>query len=189
MHTTDDLASSFSQIKSRPSAQEHELRNLKNWFETYPQAIDPLEQHFLDKDHQPLEGDLFPIVARPKSPLRWLLHKSRFLRFRFPLKHRPDRIKSPLTKYHSDTGFDNMVCTITVLIGLALLFAPMWCLHYVNEMTYMLAIITGFVTLFAFWLWVAAGPRQFEILLGTAAYAAVLYIYLQVAGGGAKSPS
>lgn len=99
------------------------------------------------------------------------------------MKDRSDRLYTRGTRYHSDTGFDNMVCAVTVMLGLGLLFAPMWYLHYVKNATHMLGIITGFVSLFAFWLWVAAGPRQFEILLGTAAYAAVLYIYLQSATG------
>lgn len=134
-------------------------------------------------DRRPLDGDLFPVMARTKSPLRWLLHKSQKLRVVFQLPGRSDRVTGPGTQYHSDVGFDNMVCAITVIFGLVLLFAPMWSMHYVDKPTEMLGTITGFVTLFAFWLWVAAGPRQFEILLGTAAYAAVLYIYLQAASG------
>ena len=178
---TDDLTNSFAQVKARPTAHDHHRRNLSNWFKTYPDAIKPEEQRYLDSDGKPIDSDLFPVVARPKSPLRWLLHKSRFLRFLFPLKKAFGRVESPLIRYHSDTGFDHMVCAVTVVVGLGLLFAPMWYLHYVRDAENMLGIITGFVTLFAFWLWVAAGSRQFEILLGTAAYAAVVYVYLQAA--------
>ena len=168
-------------MRSRPTAESHHLRNLKNWFITYPNAIKPTEQHHLDADGNLLDGDLFPVIPRRKSPLRWFLHKSRRMRQWFSKKDRSDHVHTAGTRYHSDAGFDNMVCAVTVGLGLGLLFAPMWYLHYVQDATYMLGIITGFVSLFAFWLWVAAGPRQFEILLGTAAYAAVLYIYLQAA--------
>jgi hypothetical protein len=103
----------------------------------------------------------------------------------FRLRNRkPEYFEAGSTHYFSNAGFDQFVCLVTVLLGLGLLFAPMWYLHYVDDVDHMLGIITGFVSLFAFWLWVAAGPRQFEILLGTAAYAAVLYIYLQAATGG-----
>ena len=95
--------------------------------------------------------------------------------------NKPERYQASSTQHTSNAGFDQFVCFVTVLMGLGLLFAPMWYLHYVNNSDHILGIITGFVSLFAFWLWVAAGPRQFEILLGTAAYAAVLYIYLQAA--------
>lgn len=151
------------------------------------------EQHFkvdgpkLHEGGELHDGELFQIIGRPKTPLRWLLHKSRALRFLFPLKPRSNRLKSSATRYHSDIGFDNMVCGVTVTLGLGLLFAPMWCLHYVSNVDDMLGIITGFVALFTMWLYVAAGPRQFEILLGTAAYAAVLYIYLQASNGGPQT--
>lgn len=158
------------------------MRNLTNWFVSYPGAIVEEEQHHRGPDGKLLDGDLFPVIPRRKSPLRWLLHKSGRMRNWFSFRdQRSDRVDTPGTRYHSDTGFDNMVCAVTVLIGLGLLFAPMWGLHYVDNATHMLGIITSCVSMFAFWLWIAAGPRQFEILLGTAAYAAVLYIYLQSA--------
>ena len=180
----DDLANSFSQIKSKPTARSHHLENLENWFFSYKDAIDRNEQCFQDEKGKLVEGDLFPVVPRPNPPLRWLLHKSRRLRSWFPLKERQDRIQSPLTSYFSDTGFDNMVCALTVLFGLGFIVAPMWWLHYVEDLQNTLGIITAFVGVFSFWLWVAAGPRQFEILLGSAAYAAVLYVYLQAASSG-----
>ena len=155
-----------------PTASSRHLSNLKNWLETYPEAIDPQEQHFEGK-----EGDLFPIIRRQRSPLASILHKFEFLRFLFPVTTRPDRFASSSTIYHSDIAFEYMIFVVT---------GPMWWLHYVEEPTTMLGIITAFVTLFAVWLWIAAGPRQFEVLLGTAAYAAVLYIYIQAAN---SSPS
>lgn len=53
-------------------------------------------------------------------------------------------------------------------------------LNYVTTDRYRLGIITGSVCIFAAWVWMAAGPRAFEILAGTGGYAAVLMVFLQV---------
>lgn len=125
--------------------------------------------------------------AQSSSPLARLLDKSpRIWRMFRISKGRKDLIGEPSTVYWSRTTFNQAVCGVTVVLGLGLLFGPMWWLHYVDDGTSKLGIITAFVTLFAFWLWVAAGPKQFEILLGTAAYAAVLYIYLQASSGSSE---
>jgi len=56
----------------------------------------------------------------------------------------------------------------------------MWWLDFVSNVEHQLAIITGFVTLFAVALWIIAGQRPFEILAATAAYAGLLaLVYYQ----------
>lgn len=161
------------------------MQNIDNWFVTYPDAIRRKEQHF--RQHR---GDLFPVLSKPLSPLATLLRKSdRITRLFSIQKSRSDLISDKATTYWSDGGFKQAICAITVIAGLAILFGPMWWLHYVESVLAKLGIITAFVALFAFWLWVAAGPKQFEILLGTAAYAAVLYIYLQASSGPPSSVS
>lgn len=77
-------------------------------------------------------------------------------------------------------GLDVFASILVVLVGLCFLFAPMWWLAFVSNQVYRLAIITVGVTVFAVWLGVAAGPRPFEVLAGSAAYSAVLMVYLQV---------
>ena len=93
-------------------------------------------------------------------------------------------MQSSTVTYHSDTGLDNLVCAVVVFVGLSLLLGSMWWLNSVSDRSTMLGIITASIVVFIAWLWTAAGPRPFEILLGTAAYSAVLYVYLQVAGDG-----
>jgi len=180
-----DHINAYSQVRHKRTADRHHLHNLDEWFVTHKNAIVKEEKHWWTRDGTKLHtGDLFEMKSYPKSPLRWLLNKSRIMQLAFRLRNRkPEYFEGDATQYFSNAGFDQFVCLVTVLLGLGLLFAPMWYLHYVCNIDHMLGIITGFVSLFAFWLWVAAGPRQFEILLGTAAYAAVLYIYLQAAAG------
>ncbi len=175
---------------------------MEGWFCLYKYAIAPDERHWwtrkknnrkednLEEGNRKEElhtGDIFEMKSYPKTPLRWLLNKSHLLQLAFRLrKRKPGHFEAPSTRYFSNAAFDQFVCLVTVLVGLGMLFAPMWWLHYVNNVDHMLGIITAFVSLFAFWLWVAAGPRPFEILLGSAAYAAVLYIYLQTTSGGSN---
>lgn len=173
---TDDLINAFSQIKATPTARPHHIANLEAWFHNNPRAIDLDEQHFLKHP-----GDLFPVVTRSKSLIRQFMEQWRWLTFRFALRDpkRTDRADSENTLYISDTGFEIFVSAFIVVLGLCLLFAPMWWLNFVSNAEYRLAIITVFVTLFAGCLWVTAGQRPFEVLGATAAYAAVLLVYLQ----------
>ena len=173
----DDLADSYAKIRSIPTARPEHIRNLNKWFVTYPEAIRPCEQHFVDPDKR---GDLFPVISKIKSPLQLWLEQWRWLRFPFTLETRPDRIDT--ATYHSGTNFDRFVSALIVVTGLCLLFGPMWWLNYVSTDKYRLAIITGFVTAFTTWSWLAAGQRPFEVLGYTAAYAAVLTVFLQRIG-------
>ncbi|KAF7185725.1 hypothetical protein HII31_12956 [Pseudocercospora fuligena] len=169
-----NLINSYSQVRARPTAKQHQRRNLKSWFSTFLNAIANDEQHFLEERH---EADLFPINSKPKTPLMMLLEKARIIRFRFQLKKsRKDSVEASNIRYHSEKGLAIFASIVVVVTGLLLLFAPMWWLNFVDKDVYQLGIITTFVSVFAGWLWMAAGPRAFEILAGTAAYAAVLMV-------------
>ncbi|TKA72458.1 hypothetical protein B0A55_06891 [Friedmanniomyces simplex] len=171
----NDLVNSFSQLKAKQTADDRQCQNIENWFETYPNAIDPDEQHFRDQ-----QGDLFPLLATPKSPLITLLQRLRLLRFRFTLSKRPDRIDSPYTRYTSEHGMETAISIITLVVGLGMLFASVWWLNFVEENKHRLGIITGSVSLFTVWSWLAAGNKPFEILAAVAGYTAVLMIYRQL---------
>lgn len=77
---------------------------------------------------------------------------------------------------HSLDRFTNVVI---LCVGLSLLFGSIWWLYLVMENRTWLGIILGFVTAFTFLAWSAAGQRPFEVMAATAAYAAVLMVYLQ----------
>ena len=162
---------------SIPTARPHHIRNLENWFITYPYAIDVDEQHFGLKD-----GDLFPIKARPRAPLGTLLEQSGWLTASFDMKPKAGRAKSSSATYYSDTGLDYFVSILILIDGLCLLFGPVWWLSYVTTNSYRLAIITAFASFFTRRLLLAAGQRPFEILGASAPYAAVLMLYVQSNG-------
>ncbi|KAK5128244.1 hypothetical protein LTR85_002911 [Meristemomyces frigidus] len=171
----NQLVHSFAQLKAKPTARNQQINNLKNWFAFYPHAIDEEEQH-----HRAKDGDLFPILAKPKVPLVLLMQKSRALRFRFRLSKRSDRIDLPSVTYTSEQGLETCATFSILIVGLCMSFGSIWWLNDVTNNVHRLAIITGSASLFTFWSWLAAGNRPFEILAAFAAYMAVLMIYRQL---------
>lgn len=176
----DNLVNAFGQVRKNQTARPEHVQNLNNWFVNRPEAIDPLEQHFRDENKQ---SDLFPLVLKERSPLRLFLGQAKWLRLLFPPRNFAGQAISPSTHYTSETALDRLTNAIILIVGLCLLFGPMWGLHFINSNTNRLAIITGFVSAFTGLTFLAAGQRPFEILAATAAYAAVLMVYLQNSDG------
>ncbi|KAF2723048.1 hypothetical protein K431DRAFT_283210 [Polychaeton citri CBS 116435] len=172
-----DLINAFAGIKQHPTATGQQMRNFANWEHNYPEAIRKDERHF-DRN----QGDVFPVTSKPKAPLRALIEQSRLIRFFFAIPAKEGRASEPGLSYFSNTGLDIFASIFVLVAGLALLFGPMWWLNFVQDDVKRLWIITGFVTAFTSWLWCAAGPRPFEILAATAAYAAVLMVFMQSNG-------
>lgn len=173
----DNSVNAFSQVRKYPTAQDRHVSNLRNWFKNNREAIVPAEQHFLTPGK---ERDLFPVVLKEKSPLRRVLGRWNWLRYLFVPRSKVGQVDSPATHYTSETALDRFTNTVILAAGLCLLFGPMWWLHWVSKDIYRLGIITGFVTAFTSLASSAAGQRPFEILAATAAYAAVLMVYLQI---------
>lgn len=65
------------------------------------------------------------------------------------------------------------------MLGLVMLYGPMWWLNYVFDDAKRLAIITVFVFLFTVALSLIGSGRPFETLAAAAAYAAVLMVFMQ----------
>ena len=64
-----------------------------------------------------------------------------------------------------------------------MLVGPLWWLQYLsarNNAEYRLAVITGFLVLFTILLSILTVARPFEVLAATAAYAAVLMVFIQI---------
>jgi hypothetical protein len=171
-------------VKTRPTASKHHRKNLENFFHNYPGAIIRTEQHFKEADGAYYESDLFPIATKERTPLRLFLGQWQWLRSRFSLKNRADRLKTDSTRYTSEKGLDRFTTTVIIAVGLGLLYGPMWWLNFISNDSCRLAIITGFVTMFTVLIWAAAGnQRPFEVLAAAAAYAAVLMVFMQNSGG------
>src|SRR5262245_29371169 len=100
---------SYSQIRSRRSAQRYQAENVEAWFWNHPSAIVKEEQEFIRK-----EGDIISVVDRVKSPLRLFLEKFRSLITcrMFRAKQRRDQVQSATTSYYSNARFDGFVIAV-----------------------------------------------------------------------------
>lgn len=67
-------------------------------------------------------------------------------------------------------------------MGLIMLLAPMWWLDHVSDSEVRLGIITVFLTAFVGVMSTATVHRPFEVVAASAAYAAVLMVFMQIDG-------
>ena len=96
---------------------------------------------------------------------------------------------SPTTVYNSDSFMEKIATCITIALGLAMLIGPLWLLrHYTTDsvgsnLKVRLIIITVFLIGFAMLLAIITVAKPFETLAATAAYAAVLMVFMQLNSG------
>ncbi|KAH7379172.1 hypothetical protein DE146DRAFT_306481 [Phaeosphaeria sp. MPI-PUGE-AT-0046c] len=175
----------FSKLRARPRAEDRQIDNVVHWLER--KAINKDEATFIQK-----KGDLISINSRSRPPLgQWIetcqsLHLWKIFRAKLvPGVH----VKSATTVYSSDEKFESFTTTSIIVIGLVMLLAPMWWLEFTSTSTVRLGIITGFLCAFISIMSMATTNRPFEVVAATAAYAAVLMVFMQIDGrGGAGSP-
>ncbi|KAF9891652.1 hypothetical protein FE257_003664 [Aspergillus nanangensis] len=86
------------------------------------------------------------------------------------------------TYYYDGQLIESIIRCSMILLGLAMLIAPLWWLLLVETPAYRLGIISGFTTLFLALVTAISGAGPFETLASTAAYSAVLMVYMQSAG-------
>jgi hypothetical protein len=147
--------------------------------------IDVDESKFIEK------GDLIAINSRSRPPLgRWIeacqsLHLSKLFRE----KPRASHVVSDTTVYSSNEKFERLTTRSIIATGLIALLSPMWWLEFVSDSHKRLGIITGFICVFISIMSVATHNRPFEVVAATAAYAAVLMVFMQIGGpSGLGSP-
>lgn len=161
----DEYIISYSDLKSKPTAQDHQIENIKAWFHNRPLAIATEEQEFINKP-----SDVIAVVSSPKTPLRFFLEKwqplvtSRLFR----AKHRDGNL-SQTTYYHSNKGLNAFTTFVIVTTGLLLLLGPMWILQFIEDNIRRLGVITGVVLLFTALLASSTIAKPFEVLAATAA--------------------
>lgn len=92
--------------------------------------------------------------------------------------------ESTETIYHNESRIDKFVTCATITLGLAMLIAPLWWLQYSTvaggSTRYRLLIITCFIIGFAFLVSIITVSRPPEVLGATAAYGAVLMVFIQL---------
>ncbi|PVH88906.1 hypothetical protein DL98DRAFT_622567 [Cadophora sp. DSE1049] len=186
-----------SELKKFPQAARQDLQSVRNWHFNHGGkdlengevdltccAISPEEQEYLDRPQ-----DLFSVVPREKAPLRRLLDRSR--KFRIASFWRSNEAPSlpiydqDVITYTSDKRIDRFVAVLIVWIGTVMLLVPMWILQALDKSNHKLGVITAFVVVFLGLVSYATVAKPFETLAATAAYSAVLMVFLQLGSPGA----
>lgn len=170
----------YSNIRSRPQADEHAISNVNNWLlDCCRDAIFPEESKYITK-----EDDLIRVVHEKRTPLRKIVGKySSITQNMFMKKIDTDDIKGydpEATAYWDDKKVESCARSVIITTGLVMLIAPQWWLLFVQDRRIQLGIITGFIIIFLVLVATVTGARPFESLAATAAYAAVLTVFMQV---------
>ena len=89
-------------------------------------------------------------------------------------------VEAETTVYSSDRAFERLTTGSIIVAGVTMLLAPLWWLDYVSTSERRLGIITGFLVVFAAVMGISTSNRPFEVVATTAAYAAVLMVFMQI---------
>ncbi|MCJ1426678.1 hypothetical protein MMC29_004581 [Sticta canariensis] len=171
----------YRNLVTRAAVDPADIRKVKAWFnQLHPGAIEEIEQDFITH-----KDDLIPILPKVKSRFRNFL-ESTLLRapiIRRYFDREPlddiDIIDDIEMVWYSDTKVERFYSIVVGVGGLSMLIGPLWILVYVNESTVQLGVITSFISLFFILLTVATVANIYEPMAATAAYAAVLMVFVQ----------
>ncbi|OJD38905.1 uncharacterized protein BKCO1_3000201 [Diplodia corticola] len=180
----DRLVTSYSDMQKRPKALKRTVKYIDRWFDRYPQAITVHERGFLEQDRQ---NDLIATADRLKAPLRRILEKTPLFYRLEPFHSKDARVTEYSRKYqdqgviyYDDDLVDKAITIIILLLGLIMLLVPAWLLKGIDSHTVRLALITGFIALFVGLLLLTTPTKPFETMIGTAAYGALLMVFMQI---------
>lgn len=87
------------------------------------------------------------------------------------------------TIYSKEKRIDKFVTCTTILLGLAMLIGPLWLLQHLvegQEPRARLIVITCFMVVFTLLLSIVTVAKPFEALAATAAYGAILMVFMQL---------
>jgi hypothetical protein len=163
-------------VRARPRAEKRQIQNVKNWLAR--DAIDPQESAYINQT-----GDLICVNTGTQPSLARWLQSWQWLHRLFRLKKVADlHVDSKATLYSNNIIFENLSNMIIILGGLAMLLSPLWWLEYVSDSVKRLQIITSFVCVFCLLMTMSEIKTPREVVAATAAYAAVLMVFMQIEG-------
>lgn len=155
-----------------------------------PTAIDIRESEYIDHD-----DDLISIFPEKRSPtygfVQYVAFGGRWNPWGIPwlkdwlLRGVPKDIislKNEETIWTNGQRMEKVDSALISIVGLAMLIGPIWGLAYIQRMEYRLAVISGVIVVF-FVVLVTTMSRLYEALVATAAYSAVLVVFLQAGVG------
>ena len=193
----DAFVNEYSRLLSRPPVDKDDVKAVQTWFNNHAVpweladeelvdecnfafAIDSPEAAFIQK-----EDDLIPVSPKNRLWLSNVLERTALLRTRFFgrfLQRKPQDIETigdGLTVWHNEKRVEKVSSTVIFIVGLAMLVGPLWILENLSDLPKKLGAITGFIVLFFVLVEVGTAARAYEALAVTAAYSAVLMVFLQ----------
>lgn len=173
-HKYNKYLLTYAQVRRLPPAHKSHLESLRNWHHNYQHAIDIAERYDLDHDY-----DLVCVTHQPNSLLVNVVEKLPFLQWLFRKKRRPGHTFDVESRAWSHKKMHALSEVLTLASGLGMLLEPMWLLSRTSSLDSKLAIISGFAAAFVMLLMIISGGRPLEVLAATAAYSAVLVVFIQ----------
>ncbi|KAI0545138.1 hypothetical protein F4679DRAFT_562196 [Xylaria curta] len=168
-----------SQLREYVRAPSRDIKSLQTWHANHQnRAIDDEEQRYLEHNQ-----DLIRLEFNNKTPLRNWIDSSLALRTLSIWKKQSraaPKYEASNVSYYSNTCMDSFASGTIIFIGASLLITPIWILQAIEYLQIKLAVITAFVLVFLLVLSFVMVSRPLEALGATAAYAAVLMVFIQV---------
>jgi hypothetical protein len=187
---------------ARQAPRPEDIHNVRNWLGT--DYSDP-EKHPINEIEAAYithTKDLIAVLPKKISWFRKVLERSLVLRIpvlRSLFERKPrdiedyDAIRAiedgehgviRKTRWQNDTRVDRLSEGLIALVGLGMLIAPLWVLEKIDHglPNVKLGAITVFIVVFFVFVAVATTARVFDALAATAAYSAVLMVFLQLSG-------
>ncbi|KAK4075168.1 uncharacterized protein Triagg1_4832 [Trichoderma aggressivum f. europaeum] len=129
------------------------------------------------------DDDLICVVQKEKPPLRRVMDSSRIFRTMSLWETKRGNLSAhdiENVTYFSEKRLDLFISLITTTIGLAMLVTPLWILQSTTNLQSKLIVITVFIVVFLLVLSFGMVAKPFEALGATAAYAAILMVFMQL---------
>lgn len=180
---------------------------MRHWFENANnKVIQSEEKRFIDKDGDlipvvpKIKTPLRRFIDKFDKPRYWSLFRDRDVGLPAAPRSLPipdidcyqinQRIHGTsrdfgltTTVYNKDSAIDKSVTFVTMVLGVAMLVGPLWWLQQLSSQENLksrLAVITGFLIIFTILISILTVARPFEVLAATAAYGAVLMVFMQI---------
>jgi len=178
---TDKFLLQQSALRNYDRAPEKDVKSLFRWHRNHDfKAIWKEEQEYLNSTDKTPDGkikvdttDLICVVPKDKPPLRRIIDSSLFLRtlklWEDKRRNVPEDPGLADVSYYSEKRMDRFVTAAIVILGMAMLVAPLWVLQALGDLKKKLVVITVFVLVFLLVVSFTMVAKPFEALAATAA--------------------
>lgn len=189
----------YRQLRSDPEPSNTVIKNVRTYLENRGHYTDEERRKdpsranngpISDKESAFIyqDGDLLALVPKEKQPLRRIVETcDKFmLGWWFRKSSRGTKQYTDVygsTTYQSDAKIDGFVTALMLLLGLALLIAPLQLLDRLGTVRVKLDAICGLIAGFMLIMVLVMPAKPWETLGATAAYSAVLMVFMQIQTG------